>query len=106
MAFQIRATSTGPLIDFDGDLIALMDQQQLITACEANESLLADLWTHISTELQDSVSVIIDGVSSNMSNVSPQKTFAYVNSILQYTNFKNIQWANYVRARDAAASEG
>lgn len=106
MAFQIKTTSNGPLIEFEGELIALMDQQELIAACEANESLLDDLWTHISTELQNSVSVLIDGVSSNMNNHSPQRVFAYVNSILQYTNFKNLQWPNYVRARDAAASEG
>jgi len=105
MSFKIKATSNGPLVDFDDELIGLTDTQQLIAACEANGSLLGDLWTHISTELQNSVSVIIDGVSSNMSSVSPQKTFAYINSILQYTNFKNIQWAQYVRARDAAAAE-
>lgn len=103
MAFKIKTTSNGPLVEFEGELIALMDQQALIAACEANDSLLDALWTHISTELQDSVSVLIDGVSSNMNNPSPQKVFAYVNSVLQYTNFKNQQWVNYVRARDAAS---
>jgi len=106
MSFQIKTTSLGPIIEFDGELIGLMDTQQLIAACEANGSLLDDLWTHISTELQDTINLHIDAVSSNMSNVSPQKAFAYINSILQYTNFKNIQWAQYVRARDAAEAEG
>lgn len=104
MAFQIIATTNGPLVSYNGDMIALNDHQDMIDAAEANETLIADLLAHITAELNASVTTYMDGIASNM-QPQPARIFAYINAAQQYSAWKNHHWERYQAALAQAQAE-
>jgi hypothetical protein len=107
MAFEIIATTNGPLVSYNGNMIALNDHQDMIDAAEANDTLISSMLSHITAELTAAVNLYMDGIANNMTP-QPARIFAYINAAQQYSAWKNHHWNAYQAALSnaQASTEG
>lgn len=104
MAFEIIATTNGPLVSYNGKMIAINDNQDMIDVAEANPTVIDAMFDSISTELSSSVTVYMDGISNGM-NPNPARIFAYVNAAQQFSAWRNHHWRQYQTALQQAQAE-
>jgi len=97
MFLKIYATSTGPVIIDDEQVIVLSDDDGLIGLCEQDGSALRDIEGHILFELESTFNEYLGAVSSNIP-APTQKLYSYISAIQQFLLFKNVKWPQYQEA--------
>lgn len=94
---KIHATSNGPIIINNEQVLVLSEDDGLIQLCEQDGSVMRDIEGHILFELESAFNEYIGAVSSNIP-APAQKLYSYISAIRQFLLFKNVKWPQYQEA--------
>ena len=104
MTFEIRATSNGPIIILDNEIVVLSDHEMMIDLREKHPSIFDEIQEHLGKELLSEVESHIDASNANI-NPPPTKIYSYVGALQSLWMIKNHNWPSYLAALEKAEEE-
>ncbi|NDB36009.1 MAG: hypothetical protein EB023_11860 [Flavobacteriia bacterium] len=97
MSFEIHATDNGPVINYNGKIIVLISEDDMLDMCHEDPLRFKQLQDHIHDELKAAAETYLDGFSNGF-NPPAQRLYSYIAALQQYWMFRNIKFAQYLEA--------
>lgn len=104
MSFEIHATDIGPVIVYNGNFLAITNDDAMIELAYEDGNRLKIIQDHIIEEAIESFNTYIEGFKAEI-NPPAGKLYAYISALQQFWIFEKIRLAQYLAALEQAEEE-
>jgi len=97
MAYEMIRTTVGPIFKYQDKYFTIGDTNDMFDLVEEHPDLLSDVTTHLINEVREAVNEYLEALKDGLA-FNPQKVYAYINVLNQFSTFKFVQWPQYQKA--------